>query len=75
LGHTREFRQQLQRARQVHQVGLAGVVEQAPKGVLGQTEVADVDGVLGDRIELRGVATKPTLVRQRMGNVLDQDFL
>ena len=71
----REFRQQLQRAAQVHEVGLAGVVEQAPEGVLGQIELADVDGVFGDRIELRGVATKPTPVRQRMGNVLDQGFL
>ena len=67
----REFRQLLQWAGQVNQVGLAGVVQQAPKRILGQTESADVDGVLGDRIELRGVATKPTLVRQRMGNVPD----
>src|ERR1017187_2224852 len=71
----REFRQLLQWARQVNQVGFAGVVEQAPEGVLGQTELADVDGVLGDRVELRGVAAKPTLMRQRVGNVLDQDLL
>src|SRR5450759_4760701 len=66
---------ELQWARQVNQVGFAGVVEQAPEGVLGQTELADVDGVLGDRIELRGVAPKPALMRQRVGNVLNQDFL
>src|ERR1035437_3767192 len=50
-------------------------MEQTPECVLGQTESADVDGVLGDRVELRCVAAKPTLMRQRMGNVLDQDFL
>src|ERR1019366_5001439 len=71
----REFRQQLQRARQINQVGFAGVVEEAPEGVLGQTELADVDGVLGDRVELRCVAAKPTLMRQRVGYVLDQDLL
>jgi hypothetical protein len=74
LAVRREFRQQLQRARQVNQVGFAGIVEQAPEGVLGQTESADVDGVLGDRIELRCVAAKPTLMRQRVGDVLDQDL-
>jgi hypothetical protein len=74
MGH-REFRQQLQRARQVNQVGFAGVVEQAPEGVLGQTELADVDGVLGDRVELRGVAAKPALVRQRLGDILNQNLL
>src|ERR1017187_6246297 len=70
----REFRQQLQRARQVNQVGFAGVVQQTPKRIVGQTELADVDGVLGDRIELRCVAAKPTLMRQRVGDVLDQDL-
>jgi hypothetical protein len=41
--------------------------------VLGQTELADVDGVLGDRVELRGVAAKPALVSEGMGNVCNQD--
>jgi hypothetical protein len=71
----REFRQLLQWARQVNQVGFAGVVEQAPEGVLGQTELADVNGVLGDRVELRGVAAKPALVRQRVGDVGNQDVV
>src|ERR1039457_840515 len=75
LAVRREFRQQLQRARQVNQVGFAGIVEQAPEGVLGHTESADVDGVLGDRIELRCVAAKPTLVSEGVGNVGNQDFL
>jgi hypothetical protein len=34
-----------------------------------------VDGVLGDRVELRGVAAKPTLMRQGVGDILNQDFL
>ena len=46
----REFRQQLQRAREVNQVGFAGVVKQTPEGVLRQTELADVDGVLSARM-------------------------
>ena len=50
-------------------------MEEAPEGVLGLAELADVDGMLGDRIELRCVAAKPTLVCQRVGYVLDQDFL
>ena len=75
LAVRREFRQQLQRARQVNQVGLAGVMQQTPEGVLGQTELADVDGVLGDAVELRGVAAEPTLVCQGVGNILNQDFL
>src|ERR1017187_4608877 len=69
----REFRQLLQWARQVNQEGFAGVVQQAPEGVLGQTELADVDGVLGDRVELRGVAAKPTLVSEGVGDILDQN--
>src|ERR1019366_4596009 len=64
-----------QRAGQVNQVGLAGVVQQAPEGVLGQTELAYVDGMLGDRVELRGVAAKPALVRQRVSNVGNQDVV
>ena len=70
----REFRQQLQRAREVNQVGFAGVMEQAPECVLGRTELADVDGVLGDRVELPGVAAKPTLVRQGVGDVLNLEY-
>ena len=50
-------------------------MEQALECVLRQTELADVDGVLGDAVELRRMAAKPTLVCQRVGNVLDQDFL
>src|ERR1035437_4961155 len=46
-----------------------------PPGVLGRTELADVDGVLGDAVELRGVSAKPTLVGQGVRNVLDQEFL
>jgi hypothetical protein len=36
--------------------------------------LADVNGVLGDRVELGGVAAKPALVGEGMGDVLDQDF-
>jgi hypothetical protein len=50
-------------------------MEQTPECVLGQTELADVDGVLGDAVELRGVAAKPALVRQSVGDVGNQDFL
>src|ERR1017187_4624220 len=74
LAVRREFRQQLQRARQVNQVGLAGVVQQAPESVLGQTELADVDAVLCDRVELRGVAAKPTLVRQGVSDIVNQNL-
>ena len=42
--------------------------------MLGQTESADV-GVFSDRVELPGVAAKPTLVRQCVGDILNQDFL
>src|ERR1039458_4818246 len=70
-----EFRQQLQWARQVNQVGFAGVVEEAPEGVLGQTELADVDGVLGDRVELRGVAAKPALMSEGVGNIGNQNVV
>jgi hypothetical protein len=30
--------------------------------------------MLGDRVELRGVAAKPTLMRQGMGDILDQNL-
>src|ERR1017187_4203297 len=48
--------------------------QQTPEGVLGQTELADVDGVFGDRVELRGVAAKPTLVRQGVSDIVNQNL-
>src|ERR1017187_1937781 len=48
--------------------------QQTPEGVLGQTELADVDGVFGDRVELRGVAAKQTLVRQGVSDIVNQNL-
>jgi hypothetical protein len=31
--------------------------------------------MFGNRVELRGVAAKPTLMRQGMGDILDQNLL
>jgi hypothetical protein len=49
-------------------------VEQAPEGVLGQTELADVDGVLGDAVKLPRVTSEPALVSESVGNVGNQNF-
>src|ERR1039458_359470 len=53
------------RARQVNQVGFAGVVQQTPERIPRGTELADVDGMFGNRVELRGVAAKPTLIDRK----------
>ena len=43
--------------------------------MLGRAQVADVDGVFSDRVESRRMAAKPTLLRQRVGNVGNQDVV
>src|ERR1039458_6561220 len=71
----REFRQQLQWARQVNQVGLAGVVEQAPECVLGRGALADADGMLGDAVKLPCVTCKPALIAEGVGYILNSDVV
>ena len=52
LAIRREFRQLLQRSWHINQVSFAGVVQQSPERITERTKTADVNGVLGDRVNL-----------------------
>jgi hypothetical protein len=62
-----------QGCRNVTEIGLARVVQQAPQRVLRSAILADADGVLGDAVKLPSVASEAALVRQRVGNVGNQN--